>query len=144
MIKNDEKETLMFNQKLKLRCKIAEAMIDFYNSASEFTSLTAQDVYAIILTALEGLLVDSWLWVAVLSPEDADAWFDECLERIKLLLESRKKSLSNFSLDKLDVLTCPKCKKSLVPEVHTNEKLEKVIILKCECGYKKELSPEEL
>jgi RNase P subunit RPR2 len=82
--------------------------------------------------------------VAVLSPEDADVWFDKCLERIKLLLESRKKSLSNFSLDKLEVLTCPKCKKNLVPEVHTNEKGEKVIILKCECGYKRELDAEEL
>jgi len=144
MIKNDEKETLMFNQKLKLRCKIAEVMIDFYNSTSEFVSLNTQEIYAIILTALEGLLVDTWLYIAVLSPEEADVWFDKCLERIKLLLESRKKSLPNFSLDKLEVLVCPKCKKNLVPEVSITEKGEKVIILKCECGYKKELSPEEL
>jgi len=144
MIKNDEKEVIMFNQKLRLRCKLAEVMIDFYNSTSEFASLTAQDVYAIILTALEGLLVDSWLYVALISPEDADMWYHNCLERIKLLLESRKKTLFNFSLDKLEVLVCPKCKKNLVPEVRTNDKGEKVIILKCECGYKKELSPEEL
>jgi len=144
MITSDEKEMLILNQKLKLRYKIAEVLLDFYNSTSEFTSLTTQDVYAIILATLEGLLVDSWLYISIPFPEDADAWFNKCLERIKLLLESRKKSLSNFSLDRLEVLTCPKCKKNLVPEICKNEKEEKVIILKCGCGYKKELSLDEL
>jgi hypothetical protein len=142
MIKNDEKKAIMLNQKLKLKCKLAEVMLDFYNSTLEFSSLNTQDVYVVILTALEGLLVDSWLFVAALCPEDADVWYDSCLKRIKLLLEVRKKTLSDFGLDKLEALVCPKCKKNLVPEIHTNEKGEKVIILKCKCGYERELSPK--